>query len=206
MPPATGLERSDETVNELLGNPTNVGHHRFSMSVRSWRGGRATKQSLWQSVPHFLLTPPPRDEDHFTAPSKSLSSGIRKQSQVDFDSLSQSTIDANFFLVQNLHHDSDDSNSSDEGDAFNNFGARGHKRRLSSTTEAKRRTSIEDDDDDEVVHVKMDISDVGVRSQSPVAIDEKSVKTAEEDGELVEIRHGEMQGVEEQGKKEGSVA
>jgi len=70
---------------------------------------------------------------------------------------------------------------------------------LSSTTEAKRRTSIEDDDDDEVVHVKMDVADVG-RSQSPDVIGEKG---KEEDGELIEIRHGEMQGIESSGGKKG---
>lgn len=59
---------------------------------------------------------------------------------------------------------------------------RNGKRRLSVTTEAKRRTSLEDDDEDEVVHIGHD------------GTIEK--RDNEDDGELVEVHHAEMQGVE----------
>ncbi|EPE32268.1 hypothetical protein GLAREA_07401 [Glarea lozoyensis ATCC 20868] len=67
----------------------------------------------------------------------------------------------------------------ERGFGGNGGGARG-RRRLSSTTEAKRRTSLVDDDeeDEEVVHVGMEM-----------AGGEKA--GAEDDGELVEIRHAE---------------
>lgn len=79
-------------------------------------------------------------------------------------------------------NDSDDSDGSDG--AFD--GERG--RRLSATTEAKRRTSLEDDDEEDgVVHVGM----------AEVDLREGVGKEAEEgDGELVEIQHAEMHGVD----------
>lgn len=210
LPPGTGLEGSNETVNELLGGSENVGQDIFSTTVgdSDQKGSRlsaswcsSSGNPSFPSLLHPLLLPP--STGILPTPSKSAPLGIRKSSQVDIDSLLPSlNLDTNFFLPQNQHHNQTDSDSSseDENDAFNSFGAsRGHKRRLSSTTEAKRRTSIEDDDDDEVVHVKMDVADVG-RSQSPDVIGEKG---KEEDGELIEIRHGEMQGVESSGKKEG---
>ncbi|RFU25552.1 hypothetical protein B7463_g10781, partial [Scytalidium lignicola] len=81
--------------------------------------------------------------------------------------------------------DSDDSDDEVFGSGSlsgNGLGNGKGKRRLSVTTEAKRRTSLEDDDEDEVVHVSHD-GDI-----------EK--KDNEDDGELVEVHHAEMQGVE----------
>ncbi|KAK0107929.1 hypothetical protein ONS96_003715 [Cadophora gregata f. sp. sojae] len=80
------------------------------------------------------------------------------------------------------------------------------RRRLSVTTEAKRRTSLEDDDDDEdeVVHVKMAEADVedAKRVESASSIVGGAVGGAGDDGdgELVEIQHAEMMGVESGGK------
>lgn len=90
---------------------------------------------------------------------------------------------------------SDDSDDSDEGYGdvgVDGAGERGSgQRRLSVTTEAKRRTSLEDDDeDDEVVHVKM----------AEAEVDAAKKEGEGEDGELVEIQHAEMQGVEGEGK------
>ncbi len=95
----------------------------------------------------------------------------------------------------------DSSNSSDEelgyGDRRqgreNEFGGDGQgKRRLSVTTEAKRRTSLEDDDEEEVVHVGLDVgSDICVGGER-----ERGLEVGD-DGELVEIQHAEMQGIEE---------
>ena len=202
MPPATGLEGSNETVDELLGSSTNVGHDFLSGSMGAWEELGGAVSFAWQSsfdnrIPPFLI-PPLLLQPRGITPLKTQTSGIRNTSQVDVSSLAKSLTDTNFFLsLQNTHRNSDsDSNSSDDdgSDALNRFGnSRGHKRRLSSTTEAKRRTSLEDDDDDEVVHVKMDVGDVsgGARTESPEGIVDRA-KGAEDDGELIEIGHGEV--------------
>jgi hypothetical protein len=114
----------------------------------------------------------------------------------NFDRATNQEINANSSEPQTV--DDSDSNSSDDGEDFTGDGTGpGHKRRLSVTTEAKRRTSIEDDDDEEVVHVKMDISDVE-KTQSPVDLKtgKPSGTSTDDDGELIEIQHSEMQGVE----------
>jgi len=96
---------------------------------------------------------------------------------------------------------SDDSDDSDE-EGYGHSGVRGMefgdgkgrvKRRLSVTTEAKRRTSLEDDDEDEeVVHVAMAEAQAEGKGIS---------REGEDDGELVEIQHAEMQGVETESEK-----
>lgn len=77
---------------------------------------------------------------------------------------------------------------------------------MSSTTEATKRTTLEDEDDEEVVHVKMDagpVQSTGLGSSSATsgngigaAVASKTAPAQEDDGELVEIQHEEMQGVE----------
>lgn len=84
----------------------------------------------------------------------------------------------------------DDVEQSSDDDSDDGFGLGGDgksgRRRLSVTTEAKRRTSLEDDDEDEeVVHVAL-----------AEARDERGVVEEREEGELVEVMHAEMQGVE----------
>lgn len=92
--------------------------------------------------------------------------------------------EADVFDEQNNSSDSEDSD-----DGFDNEGRRG--RRLSVTTEAKRRTSLEDDDEEEgVVHVKMAEADVVEAAKAG------KHEGDDGDGELVEIQHAEMQGVE----------
>jgi hypothetical protein len=92
--------------------------------------------------------------------------------------------------------DSDEDNHEFGGDILpgERAGYKG-KRRLSVTTEAKRRTSLEDDDEDEeTVHVAM------AEAHAEGEPKEKTVEGGDgegEDGELVEIQHAEMQGVEE---------
>lgn len=83
---------------------------------------------------------------------------------------------------------SDDSDSDEENEVFRGHGT--GKRRLSVATEAKRRTSIEDDDE-EVVHVSMAEQHMGKDHG------ESRAEGGEDDGELVEIQHAEMHGVEE---------
>lgn len=219
LPPASGLQNSDETVDELLGNNTlsthNVGIPKhFSSQGSNWGVGRGLVPAMWpfgnQACPSSSFAASTRNQHpHDPSPVKqsavsSVSAGtvrnhviVGGQARSSFASWSGN---ANFFDLQNNYDDdSDDSNSSDgHGEGYGSLGSRGHKRRLSSTTEAKRRTSLEDDDDDEVVHVKMDISDVGERTHSPVDINSKSgaVTSADDDGELIDIQHSEMQGVE----------
>ena len=115
---------------------------------------------------------------------------------------------ANLLLVCTQNAAEEDSDS-DGDEGVGESGKRGIKRRLSSTTEATRRTSIEDDDDEEVVHVKMDIGGPVSASGAGVGLSTNTnpgnvgagigigSKTAvEDDGELIEIQHEEMQGVE----------
>ena len=91
--------------------------------------------------------------------------------------------------MQSSDSDSDEDNH-DFGDVGQPRGVSG-KRRLSVTTEAKRRTSIEDDDEDEeVVHVAMAEAHIEPEGRNEVGGDA-------DDGEIVEIQHAEMQGVEE---------
>lgn len=73
---------------------------------------------------------------------------------------------------------SSDESASDDSDEDVAFGAtaKGKEKRTQSTTEATRRTSLEDEDDEEVVHVG---SGAGVG--------------AVDDGEIVEVRHEEVQ-------------
>lgn len=110
--------------------------------------------------------------------------------------------DRNHFSGAQKDADDNELQSSDESDSDEDnheFGGKGQvegkegysgKRRLSVTTEAKRRTSLEDDDEDEeVVHVAM--------AEAEVEKGEGKVEGGEDDGELVEIQHAEMQGVEE---------
>jgi hypothetical protein len=90
---------------------------------------------------------------------------------------------------------SSDSDSDEDNHEFGGEGQSegvGGKRRLSVTTEAKRRTSLEDDDDDEeVVHIAMAEAHTEGEGKEKVAEGET------DDGEMVEIQHAEMQGVEE---------
>ena len=108
-----------------------------------------------------------------------------------------SKTDADDGLQSSDESDSDDDNHEFGGDSQSGDGTgyRG-KRRLSVTTEAKRRTSLEDDDEDEeTVHVGMAEADVEAEPK------QKTVEGGEgegEDGELVEIQHAEMQGVEDE--------
>lgn len=90
-----------------------------------------------------------------------------------------------------LHGEGEEDKNSSDDDSDDEFGTQGGgRRRLSVTTEAKRRTSLEDDDDEEVVHVGL-----------AEARDVEGVTGEREDGELVEVMHAEMQGIEEGGSK-----
>ncbi|KAG9232682.1 hypothetical protein BJ875DRAFT_71466 [Amylocarpus encephaloides] len=92
---------------------------------------------------------------------------------------------------KNSSTDSEDSDDEGYGGNMGFDGIGGGKRRLSVTTEAKRRTILEDDDDDEVVHVAM-VEPEALKETFP----EKPGQADGDDGELVEIQHAEMQGVE----------
>lgn len=112
---------------------------------------------------------------------------------------------SNFFMQSS--DESDSSTSSDDDD----FGSAGvgsggavgedgelkkkmrEKGRRPSTTEAKRRTSLEDDDEDEDRLHKAQ-KDLGIVNSGT------HHDADDDDGELVEVRHDEMQGVEEGGK------
>lgn len=111
--------------------------------------------------------------------------------------------DRNHFRGAKKAANIDELQSSDESDSdedVNEFGGERQegagysgKRRLSVTTEAKRRTSLEDDDEDEeTVHVAMVEADAEEAEKGKVVEGEGEG----DDGELVEIQHSEMQGVE----------
>ncbi|PQE25997.1 SIT4 phosphatase-associated protein [Rutstroemia sp. NJR-2017a BBW] len=110
----------------------------------------------------------------------------------------------NPFKVEGEDDDDEDGNSSDEeygrsdfdrgfDDNFEDGDAIG----VSATREAKRRTSLEDDDDvdgeEGVVHVGM-VEEVGEEHEK--GKDTQTGDDGEGDGELVEIQHAEMQGME----------
>ena len=95
--------------------------------------------------------------------------------------------------LQSSDSDSDSDEGNHEFGSGGHFEAPGEKRRLSVTTEAKRRTSLEDEDEDEdeeVVHVAM--------TEAHAEAEGRPEAGAEvDDGEMVEIQHAEMQGVED---------
>jgi hypothetical protein len=110
----------------------------------------------------------------------------------------------NPFKVEGEDDEDEDGNSSDEeygrsdfdrgfDDNFEDADAIG----VSATREAKRRTSLEDDDDvdgeEGVVHVGM-VEEV--EEEHEKGKDTQTGDDGEGDGELVEIQHAEMQGIE----------
>lgn len=187
LPPASGLQGNEETVDHLLQDATIVAKDKTSTvgttfsppppvpssstssTTLGWGGSRAIIPSLWPFG------------------NNSLSSAS------DFSSKSHHSPTKNSFgqngggngadgVVRSQDSSEDNTDSDDDGEGL---GEEGRKRRLSSTTEATRRTSIEDEDEEDgedVVHVKMDVTGLGMKG--------------EDDGELVEIGHEEMQGVE----------
>ena len=194
LPPNTGLQGSEKSIEGLLHADKNVGIPDLELSWNSHAVGcagntRATFPSLW--------------------PFGSSSPGL-KQSFTLQNSDSDRRIDRNHFRGVNDadyadQQSSDDSdNSSDDGYGNSGVGTGfgvvhdyGGKRRLSATTEATRRTSLEDDDEDEdeeVVHVAM--AEAHGEGKGEVRDSEG------DDGELVEIQHSEMQGVEGDGVSE----
>ena len=184
LPAGTELVGKEEP---LLGGEKNVGIHHLAASslsfegkgnLESWNGsgagsGRASFPSLWlfgggSGEEGY-------DRNHFRGASKK---------------------DADDGLQSSDESDSDEDNHEFGGNILSGEGS-GYsgKRRLSVTTEAKRRTSLEDDDEDEeTVHVAM------AEAHAEAEPKEKTVEGGDgegEDGELVEIQHAEMQGVEE---------
>lgn len=113
----------------------------------------------------------------------------------------------NPFKVDGEDDEDEDGNSSDEeygrGDfdrGFDDSFEDGDAIGVSATREAKRRTSLEDDDDvdgeEGVVHVGM-VEEVGeVGEENEKGKDTHTGDDGEGDGELVEIQHAEMQGLE----------
>lgn len=173
LPAGTGLVGNEETIAEPgknVGNPdtSSTSNSHSSTSTSTHKGG-AIRASFPSMWP-------------FGA-NNILSSGP-KTFAVGYD-----TDRSHFRGADDNMQSSDDSDDSDEDGCGREFGGdgQGGKRRLSVTTEAKRRTSLEDDDEDEVVHVAMAEAEPHV---------EKSGEG--DDGELVEIQHAEMQGVEAQ--------
>jgi hypothetical protein len=179
LPTDTGLVGNEETIAEpgknTVGNPSNNDTHTLPSNSSNHQATRASFPSMWPFSNNIL-------NSHSTG-AKSFAVGHQHEKG-----------DRNHFRGADDNVQSSDDNDSDSdedgyGGSGREFGGDGQgKRRLSVTTEAKRRTSLEDDDEDEVVHVGM--------------AEEAEPKTSEgDDGELVEIQHAEMQGVEGQSGK-----
>lgn len=180
LPPASNMSSSNTSTTAPLGI------------------GRASFPSMWP----FGASSPTHKGSSNSGASFAVERGTEDNSNHEHDNESHIRGERSSANGNDVQSDeSDSSNSSDEelgyGDRRqgreNEFGGDGQgKRRLSVTTEAKRRTSLEDDDDDEVVHVGLEVgNDVcvgGGREKGDGGGD---------DGELVEIQHAEMQGVEE---------
>ncbi|TVY43129.1 Extragenic suppressor of kinetochore protein 1 [Lachnellula cervina] len=184
MPAGTGLVGNEETIiaepsKIIVGNPSDD-THTFPSNPSNHKATRASFPSMW-----------PFGNNILSVNAKSTGNGVVKSFAVGFGSED----DRSHFrgADENMQSSDDDSDSDEDGygGSGREFGGDGQgeaegKRRLSVTTEAKRRTSLEDDDEDEVVHV-------GMAEAEP--------KTSERDeGDLVEIQHAEMQGVEDESK------
>jgi hypothetical protein len=183
LPVATELVGKEES---LLGGEKNVGIHHLTASslsfegkgnLESWNGSDAgsRRASFPSLLPFGGGGGEGYDRNHFRGASKK---------------------GADDELQSSDGSDSDEDNHEFGGDIVSSEGARySGKRRLSVTTEAKRRTSLEDDDEDEeTVHVAM------AEAHAEAEPKEKTLEGGDgegEDGELVEIQHAEMQGVEE---------
>jgi hypothetical protein len=189
---ADGEAGEDKGKNVNVGTPPAMSSSTNTNTTIPLGIGRASFPSMW---PFGTNTSPSHKEASFA-----VEGGVGDEGTHDHQSNSHfKGSSANGNHVQS--DESDSSNSSDEELGYGDrdleresreteFGGYGQgKRRLSVTTEAKRRTSLEDDDEEEdgVVHVGMEVEkDIAVETEGG------------DEGELVEIQHAEMQGVEEE--------
>jgi hypothetical protein len=197
LSPNPGLQGKEESIEGLLSGDKNVcipdlAFSSWNSSTAGSGGGgssRASFPSMWpfgKSSPGQKNSFVIQDRDRDGLDDRSHFRGANDADYVD----KQSSDDSD---------NSSDDGYGDSGVGGTEFGIDGKgyrgKRRLSVTTEAKRRTSLEDDDDDdEVVHVAL--AEAHAEGKGDVREGEG------DDGELVEIQHAEMQGVEGGGVSE----
>jgi hypothetical protein len=185
LPTGTGLVGSEEPILEA-GKNVGVLPNAIVLPSNNHKALRASFPSMWP----FGGGVPNKGTNDFAVGDGS--------PDYNRNHLRGASADNNHLQSSDDSEDSDDE-SYDHHRGFGIDGVRSGKRRLSVTTEAKRRTSLEDDDEDEeVVHVAM-VEPETLKETFPES--EKASHGDGDDGELVEIRHAEMQGVEAQKTK-----